>query len=136
MFINTVDEYDTGITGFPCHVDNLVEKIPGLNGILYLSGTRIDQVEIGICFNRFHEFFGYGNRQIKVRQGSHIFFSGDELFYIGMVYIQNRHICAATCSSLFNYVGRRVKGFHERNRSAGHAARGTDPVGFRSETGK
>ena len=134
--IDTVNEDNARVTGFPGHVHYFGKYLFGIEFPLDLFGAWIDKVVFRTCLDGFHKFSGYGHGDIKVSQGSRVIFCRYELHNIRVVNVKDTHICPTAHPPLFDDISGGIKGSDKGNRATGHPTSGTHSIFFRPQSGK
>src|SRR5664279_4314892 len=106
--VDPIDEYKAGISRKPCGLNNLIENIPSLNARRHRAGSGIYKIIRDIALNRFHKSIANSDRDIEISQFSVLSLEPDKLQDIGVVHMQDAHVCAPSSASLLYDIRRSV----------------------------
>src|SRR3972149_3684896 len=135
MTVNGIKIDKTRISGLPRQSDGLIKNLAGSHRLHHVSAARIRKFPICIAINRAHKRIGGSDGDIEVCNASFLSLAGDELENVGMVGIEDSHVCAAMPLSEHHDLGRRIKRSHEADGSRSKAS-STDDVAVRTQMGK
>ena len=117
-FVDPVYKYDAGFAVLPSPSYYHIEYLAGFKLAVRFLGMGRYKVVFFVALDLLHEFFGNGDRDVKIRYVPVGLFALYEVEDIGMVDAQYPHIRAAAGPALFDGMRGRVKDFHKRYRPA------------------